>query len=148
MSVLSRLFGDSNQRALKELQPQIDEINRLGAEVRQWPDVRFAERVAEIRTAVAGDPKNLDQFLPEVFAMVREAGKRSVGLEHFDVQLLGGMVLHAMKNNQSASRRADELIKDLKPAANPQRRNLVLNQPFCGLLKRFHVSIRHGIGSI
>ncbi len=94
MALLGKLFGDANQRAVKELQPLIEQINAKKSEVQSWTPERFRARAEEIRKDVGGDVKKLDDHLPEVFAMVREAGKRTIGLEHFDVQLIGGIVLH------------------------------------------------------
>ena len=94
MSILSKVFGDANKRSVQDLEKVVQTINAKKSELASWPDGRFAERMKELRTAVAGDPTKLDEYLPEVFAMVREAGKRTLKMEHFDVQLMGGMVLH------------------------------------------------------
>jgi preprotein translocase subunit SecA len=94
MAFLKTLFGDANRRVVQQLQPLIDQINGKKAELATWPIERFRERAAEIRAAVKGEPKALDEYLVEVFAMVREVSKRTTGLEHYDVQLVGGIVLH------------------------------------------------------
>ncbi len=94
MALLGKIFGDANQRSVKQLQPLVDQMNAKQAEIAAWPIERFRTRAAELRTDIAGDPGKLDQHLVEVFAMTREVSKRTIGLEHFDVQLIGGIVLH------------------------------------------------------
>lgn len=94
MALLGKIFGDANLRVVKQLQPLVDEMGAKRSTLQQWPLERFTSRAKEIRQSVNGDPKALDQHLVEVFAMVREISKRTIGLEHFDVQLLGGIVLH------------------------------------------------------
>ncbi len=94
MAILGKIFGDANQKAVKELQPLVDQMNAKKPEVAAWPLERFVARAKEIREAIGGDRQKLDDHLVEVFAMVREASKRTIGLEHFDVQLIGGVVLH------------------------------------------------------
>lgn len=94
MPIFGKLFGDANQKAVKQLQPLVEQINGKKADVQAWTPERFRQRSTEIRQAIAGDVAKLDDHLTEVFAMVREASKRTIGLEHFDVQLIGGVVLH------------------------------------------------------
>lgn len=94
MAWLSKLFGDANQRALQSLSPLVVEINAWRTKLKSWPDDRLAGRMQELRQAVAGDARRLDSFLPEVFALVRDASRRALKQEHFDVQLQGGIVLH------------------------------------------------------
>lgn len=94
MALLGKIFGDANQRAVKQLQPLIDLMNGQKAEIAAWPIERFRSRASELRVEIAGDPAKLDQHLVEVFAMTREVSKRTIGLEQFDVQLIGGVVLH------------------------------------------------------
>ncbi len=94
MAILSRFFGDANLRVVKELQPLVAQINAREDELKTWDLKRFPERSQELRELIAGDPKKLDEHLVEVFAMVREVSRRTTGLRHFDVQLIGGIVLH------------------------------------------------------
>lgn len=118
MSVLKRVFGDANQRALNELQPLIAHINAKKTELTAWPLERFAIRAGEIRQAVAGDRQRLDEHLVEVFAMVREASKRTIGLEHFDVQLIGGIVLHRGQIAEMKTGEGKTLVATLGVALN------------------------------
>ncbi|MEK9148200.1 MAG: preprotein translocase subunit SecA, partial [Patescibacteria group bacterium] len=93
MAILSKIFGDSNERFLRSLQPLVERINalelelgKLSADVLRTKTVEFRERLAKGET--------LDDILHEAFATVREAAKRAIGQRHFDVQLVGGIVLH------------------------------------------------------
>jgi preprotein translocase subunit SecA len=117
-TVISKVFGTSNERAVKRMLPLVQQINALEAEISALSDeelraktAEFRQRVAESIAAVGVKPEDddaeaqtyaaekaaLDAILPEAFAVVREAGKRAVGMRHFDVQLIGGIILHAGK---------------------------------------------------
>jgi len=90
------LFGTSNDRALKRLEARVPKVNALEASYAALPDEALAGKTAEFRARLAaGTP--LDDLLPEAFATCREAAKRVLGMRHFDVQLVGGMVLHGGK---------------------------------------------------
>ncbi len=88
-----RLFGSANDRYIKSLVATVDEINGLEPEVEKLSDADLAARTAAFRKRLA-DGESLDDVLPEAFATVREAAKRVLGQRHFDVQLMGGMILH------------------------------------------------------
>ena len=98
--MLKLLLGDPNARKLKRYQPIVSDINLLEEEIAPLSDDELRGKTAAFqeRLANAGSLKNqrpiLDEILPEAFAVVREAGKRVLGMRHFDVQLIGGMVLH------------------------------------------------------
>ncbi|MFO7773613.1 MAG: preprotein translocase subunit SecA [Dehalococcoidia bacterium] len=87
---------DSNERELKRLQPLVDEINRLEPEYEALSDAELPARTDEFKTRLA-DGESLDEILPEAYAAVREAAKRTIRQRHFDVQLMGGIVLHQGK---------------------------------------------------
>jgi len=91
--LLTRIFGSRNQRLLKQYQRSIERINALEPQVSALSDAQLQAKTDEFRGRVAGG-ETLDQLLPEAFAVVREAAKRTLGMRHFDVQLIGGMVLH------------------------------------------------------
>lgn len=93
MNILNKIFGSSNSRKLKRLQRSISTINELEATYQSLSDEELTAKTAEFRQRLA-DGASLDALLPEAFATVREASKRTLGLRHFDVQLIGGMVLH------------------------------------------------------
>src|SRR5438094_5790118 len=99
---LTRLFGSANERTLRRLWPVVEEVNGLEESFRALPDEAFPEKTAAFRQRLAGVEDEdvaaaLDEILPEAFAAVREASRRTIGLRHFDVQLLGGIVLHEGK---------------------------------------------------
>lgn len=88
-----KIFGSSNDRYLAKLQPKVDAINALEPEMEKLSDEDLQGKTAEFRNRLEGGI-NLDDLLVEAFAVVREAAKRSIGLRHYDVQLIGGMVLN------------------------------------------------------
>src|SRR5437867_653463 len=99
---LTRLFGSANERTLRRLWPVVEEINGLDESYRALPDEAFPEKTAAFRQRLAEVEAEdaaaaLEEILPEAFAAVREASRRTIGLRHFDVQLLGGIVLHEGK---------------------------------------------------
>ncbi len=91
---LTRIFGDAAEQQLKKLWPLVEEINSHEAAVSQLTDDDLAAKTGEFKTAIAEETQTLDGLLPEAFAVVREAAKRTLGQRHFDVQLLGGIVMH------------------------------------------------------
>jgi preprotein translocase subunit SecA len=92
--MLKLLLGDPNARKLKKYQPYITEINLLEEEIKALSDEALKGKTAEFKQRLAKG-EALDDILPEAFAVVREAGRRVLGLRHFDVQLLGGIILHS-----------------------------------------------------
>ncbi|MFQ4146513.1 preprotein translocase subunit SecA [Chlorogloeopsis sp. ULAP02] len=91
--MLKTLLGDPNARKLKKYQPYITEINLLEEDIKALSDEDIRGKTAEFKQRLANG-ETLDDILPEAFAVVREAGRRVLGLRHFDVQLLGGVILH------------------------------------------------------
>ncbi len=93
MNLVRRLVGTKNDRELKRLVPYVERINQLEPALSKLADAALAARTADFKQRLAnGEP--LDQLIPETFATVREAMKRTIGKRHFDVQLLGGIILH------------------------------------------------------
>jgi len=92
-TIASKIFGTSNDRKLKSYWPKVEAINALEEEVAQLSDEALRERTAQFRKQVA-DGTDLEDLLVPAFATVREGAKRTLGQRHFDVQLIGGMVLH------------------------------------------------------
>src|ERR1700744_5378778 len=88
-----RLFGSANDRYVKSLEPLVDEINALEPEVAALSDDDLRARTQLFKDRLA-QGETLDDILVEAFATVREAGKRTLGRRHFDVQMMGGIVLH------------------------------------------------------
>jgi preprotein translocase subunit SecA len=95
-AVARKLFGSSNDRRIRSYRPRIEEINALEAELAPLSDEALRARTDEFKKELA-EGKSLDDILVPAFATVREAAKRTLGQRHFDVQLIGGMVLHEGK---------------------------------------------------
>jgi preprotein translocase subunit SecA len=93
MSLLTQIFGSRNQRLLKQYQKIVRQINALEAGIEKLSDAELQAKTPEFKQRVASGTK-LDDILPEAFAVCREASKRVLKMRHFDVQLIGGMVLH------------------------------------------------------
>ncbi len=93
MSILNKIFGDANKRYLSKLQPVIEKINPLESEFEKFSIEQLKGKTAEFRKKLS-EGETLDNLLPEAFALVREATKRTLKQRHFDVQLIGGIVLH------------------------------------------------------
>ena len=95
-SILKKLLGTRNDRILKQLRRQVAQINALEPQFEALTDDQLKAKTDEFKQRLTSGT-TLDQLLPEAFAVVREAGKRVFGMRHFDVQLIGGMVLHSGK---------------------------------------------------
>src|SRR2546428_11917362 len=93
---VARLLGDSTARDLQRLQPLVGSANSLEAEIAALSDQALAAKTVEFKERL-GSGETLDDLLPEAFAVCREASRRTLAMRHFDVQLLGGMVLHQGK---------------------------------------------------
>jgi preprotein translocase subunit SecA len=91
--LLAKVIGTQNEREIKRLRPLVVEISALEPTIQKLTDEQLREKTVEFRKRVA-DGATLDDLLIEAFAVVREAGKRVLNMRHFDVQLMGGMVLH------------------------------------------------------
>src|ERR687883_2125022 len=130
--VLTKIFGSSNQRYLKSIQPIIDRINELEPSVQRLSDDELRARTAEFKEKVAravADARDaeerkrlereiLDELLPEAFATVREASVRTTGMRHFDVQLIGGLVLHEGKIAEMRTGEGKTLVATLPSYLN------------------------------
>lgn len=92
-SIIAKFFGTASERKIKLLQDTVDKINALEPEISILTDEQLKAKTPYFRELLAKG-KTLDEILPEAFAVVREGAKRAIGLRHFDVQLIGGMVLH------------------------------------------------------
>lgn len=94
--ILAKIFGTSNERQLKRMQPIVDQINALESVIQNLSDDQLAQKTNQFKEQLA-QGKTLDDILPEAFAVVRETSKRKLHQRHFDVQLIGGIVLHQGK---------------------------------------------------
>src|SRR5882757_8226653 len=94
--ILAKIFGTKNEREIKTLRPIIAAINDLEPHLQQLPDAELAQKTEEFKQRLANG-ETLDDLLVEAFAVCREAGRRVLNMRHFDVQLIGGIVLHRGK---------------------------------------------------
>ena len=93
MNFITKLFGDESSRALKRMQEKVQEINNLEPRISVLTDEELAQQTHKFRERLEKG-ESLDELLSEAFATVRESAKRTLGQRHYDVQLIGGMVLH------------------------------------------------------
>ena len=93
MSIFSKIFGDPNEKVIDSMQPIIEEINKFGTQLEKLSDLELRNQTEKLKKTVS-EGSTLDEILPEAFATVREAAKRVLNQRHFDVQLIGGIVLH------------------------------------------------------
>ncbi|HEU4852956.1 MAG TPA: DEAD/DEAH box helicase, partial [Telluria sp.] len=93
MSFLTKIFGSRNQRLLKQYRKTVSEINALEPQIEKLTDAELQAKTPELKQRVANG-ESLDDILVEAFAVCREAARRVLKMRHFDVQLIGGMVLH------------------------------------------------------
>lgn len=114
---LRLVLGSKNQRDLNRLKPIVEEINSLEPQISNLSDQELSAKTTEFRERLNTGEK-LDELLPEVFAVVRETGKRTIGLRHFDVQLLGGLVLHQGKIAEMKTGEGKTLVATLPAYLN------------------------------
>ena len=117
MSLLTQIFGSRNQRLLKKLQKNVRDINALEATLEALSDDALKAKTAEFRTRIAAGA-SADDLLVEAFAVCREASKRVLKMRHFDVQLVGGMVLHQGKIAEMGTGEGKTLMSTLPAYLN------------------------------
>ncbi len=111
-NLLTKVFGSRNDRLLKEFSGKVREINKLEPAMSKLTDDELRGKTAELKARVAAGA-SLDDVLVEAFAVVREAGKRALGMRHFDVQLVGGMALHHGKIAEMRTGEGKTLVSTL-----------------------------------
>src|SRR5947209_5373520 len=130
--VLTKVFGSSNERFLKSIRPLIAQVNELEPQVQKLTDEQMRERAASFKAQIADAVKDardkddrkyreqeaLMEILPEAFALVREASVRTTGMRHFDVQLIGGIVLHQGKIAEMRTGEGKTLVATLPAYLN------------------------------
>ncbi|MGB7919602.1 MAG: preprotein translocase subunit SecA [Desulfobacterales bacterium] len=116
-SFLTKVFGSKNERELKKLQPIIEQINALETDLRALSDDQLKGHTAKFKERLQ-DGESLDDLLPEAFAVVREASRRTLNMRHFDVQLLGGIVLHQGKIAEMKTGEGKTLVATLPAYLN------------------------------
>ncbi|MFO0392457.1 MAG: preprotein translocase subunit SecA, partial [Planctomycetota bacterium] len=115
---LQGLFGSANQRAVSSFQPIVKAVNALAPWAEALDAAQVKAEVAAIRQAVQAGEKTLDDVLPQMFALTREAATRTLGIRHFDVQLIGGAVLHQGKIAEMSTGEGKTLVATLPAALN------------------------------
>ena len=116
--LVCKIFGSKNDRFLKKLRPLVAKINALEPEMQALADEELPQRLAVYREQVQNGEKDLDAVLPEVFALVREASTRVLGMRHYDVQLLGAMALHNGKIAEMKTGEGKTLVATLAVILN------------------------------
>ncbi|MBI2096610.1 MAG: preprotein translocase subunit SecA, partial [Candidatus Sungbacteria bacterium] len=117
MALLSKIFGDANLRVVKTFEPVVEEINALEARFEVLSPEELRTKTTEFRERLSKE-ETLDDILPEAFAAVREASKRTLGQRHFDVQLMGGIVLHQGKIAEMRTGEGKTLVATLPAYLN------------------------------
>jgi len=115
--LLAKVFGSRNERLVRSMEKEVSRINALEDSVGALSDEQLRARTDDFRRRAA-DGESLDALLPEAFAVVREAGKRVLGMRHFDVQLIGGMVLHQGKIAEMRTGEGKTLVATLAAYLN------------------------------
>lgn len=111
-AILTKIFGTKQERDLRRLSPIVEKINSLEGEIRRLSDDQLRAKTPYFRERVErGEP--LDDLLVEAFAVVREVARRTINMRHFDVQLMGGIVLHEGKIAEMATGEGKTLVATL-----------------------------------
>src|SRR5579862_2988573 len=122
--VARKIFGSKNDREMKRLRPDVDEINRLEPEISVLSDDELRAKIIEWKAKISPieDREEREEamleILPQVFAVVREAAKRTIGQRHFDVQLIGGIVLHQGRIAEMKTGEGKTLVPTLAAVLN------------------------------
>jgi preprotein translocase subunit SecA len=116
-TALKAIFGSRNDRLLKQYRRQVEQINALEPAIQKLSDAELAAKTPELKQKLANGAK-LNDILPEAFAVVREAGKRVLGMRHFDVQLIGGMALNEGKIAEMRTGEGKTLVATLPSYLN------------------------------
>ncbi|MDP2921460.1 MAG: preprotein translocase subunit SecA, partial [Candidatus Omnitrophota bacterium] len=115
--VLGKIIGTQNEREVKKLRPLVERINSLESGVQKLSNAELRAKTDEFRKRLANG-ETLDEILPEAFSVVREAARRTVGMRHFDVQLIGGITLHQGKISEMATGEGKTLVATLPAYLN------------------------------
>jgi len=116
--LIGKIFGTRNERYLRSLRSKVEKCNALEPRMQALTDEEIPLKLAEYREQVQSGGRTLDDVLPEVFALVREASSRVMGMRHYDVQLVGGMVLHAGKIAEMKTGEGKTLVATLPVVLN------------------------------
>ena len=118
MNFFTKIFGSRNERQIKRLRKIVEQINSLESQISALDDAALCAKTDEFRRRYREEKQTLDQLLPEAFAVVREASQRTLGMRHFDVQLIGGMVQHEGKISEMRTGEGKTLVATLSAYLN------------------------------
>ncbi len=116
-SLIKKIVGSKNERELKRIQPLVEEINSIESKIAPLSDDQLRAKTSEFKERLGGG-ESIEEILPEAFAVVREAAKRTLGERHYDVQLIGGIVLHEGKISEMATGEGKTLVATLPACLN------------------------------
>ncbi|WP_283949358.1 preprotein translocase subunit SecA [Thiomicrolovo sulfuroxydans] len=117
-TMMGKVFGTKNDRELKRYKRALKKINALEATYEAMDDAALQAAFEELKMAVRAEEKSLEEVLPDSFAITREAAKRTLGMRHFDVQMVGGMVLHEGRIAEMKTGEGKTLVASLPVALN------------------------------
>ena len=117
MGLLQKIFGTHSENELKRIYPIVDEIEALGPQMEQLSDEELKNKTQEFKSRLK-DTETLDDILPEAFAVVREAAGRTLGMKHYRVQLIGGIILHQGRISEMKTGEGKTLVSTLPAYLN------------------------------
>ena len=117
MGLLQKIFGTHSENELKRIYPIVDEIEALGPQMEQLSDEELKNKTQEFKSRLKGT-ETLDDILPEAFAVVREAAGRTLGMKHYRVQLIGGIILHQGRISEMKTGEGKTLVSTLPAYLN------------------------------
>ncbi|MBC63228.1 MAG: preprotein translocase subunit SecA [Chloroflexi bacterium] len=116
-NILNKILGDSNEKALGKLNPILEKVNDLEGKFSLLSEIELKEYTEKLKVDL-GNGSSLDEILPEAFSLVREAAKRVLGMRHFDVQIIGGIILHQGKISEMRTGEGKTLVATLPTFLN------------------------------
>ncbi len=141
-TLLAKVIGTQNERELKRLRPLVEQVNALEASIKPLSDEQLRAKTADFRERLANG-QTLDDLMPEAFAVVREAGRRVLNMRHFDVQLIGGAVLHSGAIAEMKTGEGKTLVATLPAYLNALEGKGVTSSP---RTTTWHAATRNGWG--
>ena len=121
MSILNKIFKSYSEKEVKRVRPIVEKINSLESEMEKLSDTELVAKTDYFKKQLK-EGKTLDDILPEAFAVVREASKRVLGMRHFDVQLIGGIILHQGRIAEMKTGEGKTLVATLPVYLNALRK--------------------------
>ena len=116
-SILKKIFGDPNEKEIKNIRVIVDKINSLEKDMQSLSSANLAAKTAEFKVRLQKG-ETLDDILPEAFAVVREGAYRSIGMRHYRVQMIGGIILHQGRISEMKTGEGKTLVSTLPAYLN------------------------------